>query len=77
MRTVTWILRILSIAAFVAMCYVVYTTMSGHWDWDAPYIFIVTIFRLISMVLFFIGSLVMAGLVAPFTGFSVGGALVG
>jgi hypothetical protein len=51
--------------------------MSGYWDWDAPYIFIVTVFRLISMVLFFIGSLVMAGLVAPFTNFQIGDALVG
>ena len=77
MRTVTWILRILSTAAFIGMCLLVYQTMSGYWDWDAPYIFIVTIFRLISMVLFFIGSLVMAGLVAPFTGFAVGDTLVG
>ncbi len=77
MRTVTWILRILSTAAFIGMCFFVYSEMSGQWDWDAPYIFIVTIFRLISMVLFFIGSLVMAGLVAPFTGFNVGDTLVG
>ncbi len=77
MRAVTWVLRILSTVAFIAMCWLVYTTMSGYWDWDAPYIFIVTVFRLISMVLFFIGSLVMAGLVAPFTGFSVSDALVG
>ncbi|MHA2424590.1 MAG: hypothetical protein ACXAEF_07365 [Candidatus Thorarchaeota archaeon] len=77
MRTVTWILRILSLATFFLMCLAVYNTMSGYWDWDAPYIFIVTVFRLISMVLFFIGSLVMAGLVAPFTNFQIGDALVG
>ncbi len=59
------------------MCYLVYFSMSGYWDWDSPYIFIVTVFRLISMVLFFIGSLVMAGLAAPFTGFAPGEALVG
>ncbi len=77
MKTVTWILRILSLVAFALMCWSVYNVMSGMWDWDAPYIFIVTVFRLISMVLFFVGSLVMAGLVAPFTGFAPGDALVG
>ncbi|MDF1541008.1 MAG: hypothetical protein P1Q69_19080, partial [Candidatus Thorarchaeota archaeon] len=77
LKTVTWILRILSTGSFILMCWFVYTFMSGNWDWDAPYIFIVTVFRLISMVLFFIGSLVMAGLVAPLTGFAPGEALVG
>jgi len=77
LRSVTWVLRILSITTFTLMCWFVYDAMSGYWDWDAPYIFIVTVFRLISMVLFFIGSLVMAGLVAPFTGVAPSEALVG
>jgi hypothetical protein len=51
--------------------------MSGLWDWDAPYIFIVTVFRLISMVLFFVASMVMTGLVAGVTGSQPGPLLVG
>ncbi len=68
MKVVPIILRILSLVTFIAMCYLVYNTLSGHWDWDAPYIFIVTIFRLMSMVFFFFTSLVFSGLVASLTG---------
>ncbi|TFG12999.1 hypothetical protein EU537_07670 [Candidatus Thorarchaeota archaeon] len=77
MKTVTWILRILSTLAFIAMCWIVYNIMSGLWDWDAPYVFIVTVFRLISMVLFFVASIVMSGLVAGVTGSQPGPLIVG
>ncbi|MHA1481606.1 MAG: hypothetical protein ACTSQZ_09320, partial [Candidatus Thorarchaeota archaeon] len=39
-----------------------------QWDWDAPYIFIVTVFRLLSMLLFFMATLVLTGLVASIVG---------
>ncbi|MHA1576136.1 MAG: hypothetical protein ACTSU3_02125 [Candidatus Thorarchaeota archaeon] len=42
--------------------------MSGQWDWDAPYIFIVTVFRLLSMILFVMATLVLTGLVAAIVG---------
>jgi hypothetical protein len=77
LKVVTWILRILSTITFGVMCWFVYLSLSGYWDWSAPYIFIVTIFRLISLILFFLGSMVIAGLIAPFMGFSPGDALVG
>ena len=77
MKVVTWALRILSTVTFAIMCYFVYLSLSGYWDWNAPYVFIVTVFRLISLVLFFVGSIVIAGLAAPFTGFSPGDALIG
>lgn len=77
MKTVTWILRILSTLAFVYMCWLVYNLMAGQWDWDAPYIFTVTVFRLLSMFLFFISTLVLSGLVAAFTGISPSTTLVG
>ncbi len=77
MKTVTWILRALSTLAFIAMCWIVYNIMSGLWDWNAPYVFIVTTFRLLSMVLFFVASIVITGLVAGITGSQPGPLVVG
>ncbi len=59
------------------MCWSVYWALEGYWNWNAPYVFVVTVFRLISLILFFVGSMVIAGLVAPFTGFALNEALVG
>ncbi|MHA1637526.1 MAG: hypothetical protein ACTSUB_05870 [Candidatus Thorarchaeota archaeon] len=70
-------MRILSSLVFVYMCWLVYTLMAGQWDWDAPYIFMVTVFRLLSMLLFFVATLVLSGLVAAFIGASPGTALIG
>ncbi len=61
MKVVTWILRILSTLAFAYMCYLVYSTLQGYWSWDAPYVFIVTVFRLLSFLVFFISLVVMTG----------------
>ncbi|MFW9918690.1 MAG: hypothetical protein ACFFED_03770 [Candidatus Thorarchaeota archaeon] len=77
MKPVTVVLQILSIVLFFLMCLNVYLALEGYWNWNAPYVFIVTVFRLISLILFFVGSMVIAGLVAPFTGFTPSEALVG
>lgn len=68
MRVVTWILRGLSTATFVAMAYIVYGVMSGRWEWDIPYLFIVTVFRLLSLLLFFLSVMMVNGLAAPLLG---------
>ena len=77
MKPVTIVLQILSIITFILMCLSVYWALEGYWNWNAPYVFIVTVFRLISLLLFFLASMVIAGLVAPFTNFAPGEALVG
>lgn len=76
MKPVTVVLQILSIITFLLMCWYVYWALEGYWNWNAPYVFIVTVFRLVSLVLFFIGSMVIAGLIAPLVG-TPGEALVG
>ncbi len=53
---------------FSIMAYTVYSLLSGYWDWDAPYIFIVTVFRLLSFIVFFVAVLIVNGLGAIFTG---------
>ncbi|TFG05732.1 hypothetical protein EU538_11155 [Candidatus Thorarchaeota archaeon] len=68
MKAVTWVLRVLSFVMFLIMAYTVYSFLSGYWDWDAPYIFIVTVFRLLSFVVFFVAVLIVNGLAAIFTG---------
>jgi hypothetical protein len=68
LRAVTFALRILSALTFIVMCWYVYSALSGHWIWDDPYIFIVTIFQLLSMVVYFTASLIMAGLAAVVAG---------
>jgi len=76
LRVVTWILRGLSIAAFVTMAYVVYRIMSGRWDWGIPYLFISTVFRLLSLVLFFLAVMIVNGLAVPLLGGQVPNQLV-
>ncbi|UCE09397.1 MAG: hypothetical protein JSW61_10530 [Candidatus Thorarchaeota archaeon] len=70
MKVVTWILRILSTAAFIGMCYLVYTIMdvNGVWGWAAPYEFVVTVFRLLSLFFFFLTMILMYGLSSMFMG---------
>ena len=43
------------------MAYLVYTALSGYWSWAAPYTFIVTVFRLLSFLVFFISLVVITG----------------
>jgi hypothetical protein len=45
------------------MCYLVYLALQGYWSWDAPYVFIVTVFRLLSFLVFFISLIVITGFV--------------
>lgn len=68
MRTVTWVLRILSIITFVIMCWTIYRLLSGYWEWDIPYVFIVTVFRMLSLLIFFASIMIVNGLAAPFLG---------
>jgi len=76
LRIVTWILRGLSTAAFVTMAYVVYRIMSGRWEWGIPYLFISTVFRLLSLVLFFLAVMIVNGLAVPLLGGQVPNQLV-
>ncbi|MFX0108553.1 MAG: hypothetical protein ACFE7R_09735, partial [Candidatus Hodarchaeota archaeon] len=70
MRGVTWVLRIASAAAFVVMAYFVYTAMDVNdvWHWSAPYNFIVTVFRVLSLLFFFLSFTVVTGLISSLTG---------
>ncbi|MHA2163751.1 MAG: hypothetical protein ACXABF_15135 [Candidatus Thorarchaeota archaeon] len=77
MKAVTWILRILSLVMFVLMCYFVYNIMSGYWDWDAPYEFIVTVFQLLSVTVFFLIVMVFTGIMSIFTGVAPSQTLTG
>ena len=72
MKVVTWILRILSAAAFIAMCYLIYSAMDVNdvWHWTAPYNFVVTVYRLLSLIFFFLAVLIMTGLTSIFFGMS-------
>ncbi len=68
MKAVTWILRILSVATFTYMSWLVYRALAGYWDWDAPYIFIVTVFRFLSLVFFFLSVMMIMGFLSPLIG---------
>ena len=70
MRGVTWILRIASAALFIAMAYLIYYALDVNdiWHWDAPYAFIVTVFRLLSLLVFFMITNMLGGLASIFTG---------
>ncbi|MHA2026458.1 MAG: hypothetical protein ACW98U_11205 [Candidatus Thorarchaeota archaeon] len=70
MKVVTWILRIASIATFAVMAYLVYAILDPNdfWHWDAPYTFVVTVFRLLSLLVFFLTATMISGLVVAFAG---------
>jgi len=70
LKAVTWVLRIASIATFAAMAYLVYAILdvNDFWHWDAPYAFVVTVFRLLSLLIFFLTTTMIAGLVSAFAG---------
>lgn len=70
MKVVTWILRIASIATFAYMAYLVYSILNPNdiWHWDAPYSFVVTVFRLLSLIVFFLATTMVSGLASAFTG---------
>ncbi len=52
------------------MCFLVYTILDPNdfWHWDAPYAFIVTVFRLLSLVVFFLATTMVSGLASAFAG---------
>ena len=70
MRVVTWILRIASVVTFSAMAILVYLFLDRNdiWHWNAPYDFIVTVFRLLSLILFFLTTTMISGLASAFAG---------
>ncbi|MHA1771234.1 MAG: hypothetical protein ACTSX2_09460 [Candidatus Thorarchaeota archaeon] len=76
MKFVTWILRLLSTATFVYMCWIVYNQLSGYWDWASPYTFIVTVFRVLSLILFFVTIIVVNGIASIVLGGHMANSLV-
>jgi hypothetical protein len=70
LKVVTWILRIASIATFAGMAYFVYAILdvNDFWHWDAPYAFVVTVFRLLSLIIFFLTTTMITGLIGAFAG---------
>lgn len=52
------------------MAYLVYFILNPNdiWHWGAPYEFVVTVFRLLSLIVFFIATTMVSGLAAAFTG---------
>jgi len=70
LKGVTWVLRIASIATFAYMAYLVYSILDPNdiWHWNAPYEFVVTVFRLLSLIVFFIATTMVSGLASAFTG---------
>ena len=52
------------------MAYLVYSILDSNdiWHWNAPYDFIVTVFRLLSLILFFLTSTMISGLSSAFAG---------
>jgi len=70
LKVVTWILRIASVVTFSAMAYLVYFFLDVNdiWHWNAPYDFIVTVFRLLSLLLFFLTTTMISGLASAFAG---------
>jgi len=52
------------------MAYLVYSILDPNdiWHWNAPYEFVVTVFRLLSLIVFFIATTMVSGLASAFTG---------
>ncbi|MFX0054790.1 MAG: hypothetical protein ACFFAX_12200 [Promethearchaeota archaeon] len=52
------------------MAFLIYTTMDPNdvWHWNAPYDFVVTVFRLLSLLFFFISFVLVTGLSTAITG---------
>ena len=52
------------------MAYLVYWLLDTNdiWHWNAPYLFIVTVFRLLSLILFFFISTMISGIASVFAG---------
>jgi hypothetical protein len=52
------------------MAYLVYSILDPNdiWHWDAPYEFVVTVFRLLSLIVFFLATTMVSGLASAFTG---------
>ena len=50
------------------MAYLVYSVLdvNDFWHWEAPYTFIVTVFRLLSLLVFFLTATMISGLVSAF-----------
>ncbi|MBS3794205.1 MAG: hypothetical protein KGY80_04870 [Candidatus Thorarchaeota archaeon] len=59
-------LRIASTALFAYMAWLVYTLLypEGIWSWAAPYVFVVTVFRLLSLLVFLVSVTTIAGLLS-------------
>jgi hypothetical protein len=70
LRAVIWILRIASIATFAGMAYLVYYSLDVNdiWHWAAPYDFVVTVFRLLSLLVFFMSSTMINGIAIILSG---------
>ena len=68
MKVVTWILRIASIITFSLMAFMVYSILDPNdiWHWSAPYTFVVTVFRLLSLIVFFLATTMVGGLAGAF-----------
>ena len=68
MKVVTWILRIASIVTFSLMAFMVYSILDPNdiWHWNAPYSFVVTVFRLLSLIVFFLATTMIGGLTSAF-----------
>ncbi len=64
MKIVTWILRIASTVLFVYLAWLVYSLLypSGVWSWGGPYVFVVTVFRLLSLLVFLVAITTIVGL---------------
>ncbi|MHA3962507.1 MAG: hypothetical protein AM325_003110 [Candidatus Thorarchaeota archaeon SMTZ1-45] len=52
------------------MAFLVYDILDPNdiWHWDAPYTFVVTVFRLLSLIVFFLATTMVSGLASAFTG---------
>lgn len=52
------------------MAYLVYSLLDPNdiWHWDAPYSFVVTVFRLLSLIVFFLTTTMVSGLASAFAG---------
>ncbi|MGQ4912661.1 MAG: hypothetical protein ACP6KW_10870 [Candidatus Thorarchaeota archaeon] len=78
MKAVTWILRIAATAAFAAMAYLVYSILDVNdiWHWNAPYTFVVTVFRLLSLLFFFMTVTMVNSVASIFSGGTIPNDLV-
>lgn len=52
------------------MAYLVYSILDPNdiWHWNAPYTFVVTVFRLLSLIVFFLATTMVSGLASAFAG---------